>query len=76
MKYRELLIRDVTGRYQLVGEEVCGVGVVVGVSTWTLSSWIGPPNGFVEKSYRTTQQSTSCDTTVTATAKSMVVQAQ
>ncbi len=36
-------------RCQHVVEEVCGVGVVVGVSTWTLSSWIGPPNGFVKK---------------------------
>jgi hypothetical protein len=64
------------GCCQHVVEEVCGVGVVVGVSTWTLSSWFGPPNGFVEKSYGMTQQPTSCDMTVTATTKSMVVQVQ
>jgi hypothetical protein len=29
---------------QHVVEEVCGVEVVVGASTWTVSSWFGPPN--------------------------------
>jgi hypothetical protein len=30
-------------------EEVCVVGVVVGVSTWTLSSWFKPPICFFQK---------------------------
>jgi len=36
---------------------------VVSVSTWTLSSWFEPPNGFVKNSCGcgTTQQSTLCD---------------
>ena len=29
---------------QHVVEEDCVVGVVIGMSTWTLSSWFGPPN--------------------------------
>ena len=39
------------------------MGVVVGVSTWTLSSWFKPPNGFVKNScgFGTTQQSALCD---------------
>ena len=32
------------GHCQHIVEEVCGVTVVVGGSTWTLSSWFGPPN--------------------------------
>jgi len=31
-------------RCQHIVEEVCGVAMVVGASTWTLSSWFGPPN--------------------------------
>jgi GT2 family glycosyltransferase len=34
------------GRCQHVVEDVCGVGAVVGVSTWTLSSWFEPPKVF------------------------------
>jgi hypothetical protein len=32
------------GHCQHDGEEVCGVTVVVGASTRTISSWFGPPN--------------------------------
>ncbi len=35
------------GHCQHIVEEVCGVAMVVGVSTWTLSSWFGPPNALL-----------------------------
>jgi len=60
---------------QHVLEEVCGVGVVVGVSTWTQSSWFKQLNGSVKKIRETRQQSTSPNMTATETAKAMVVQA-
>jgi len=34
------------GHCQHDGEEVCGVTVVVGASTRTISSWFGPPNAW------------------------------
>jgi hypothetical protein len=35
------------GRWQHMVEEVCGVAMVVDASTWTLSSWFGPPNAWL-----------------------------
>ena len=32
------------GHHQHIVEEVCGVMVVFGATTWKLSSWFGPPN--------------------------------
>jgi hypothetical protein len=40
----EILQTITQGRHQHIVEEVYGVMVVVGGSTWTLSSWFGPPN--------------------------------
>ena len=34
----------ITGGHPHVMEEVYGLGVVVGASRWTLSSWFEPPN--------------------------------
>ena len=44
------------------------------MSTWTLSSWFDPPNGFVGKNCGMRQQSTLRDMTVMATATAMGVQ--
>ena len=63
------------GHCQHVVEEVHGVGVVVGVSTWKLSSWFKPPNGFVKKSCGTRQQSIVRDMSVAAMAKVMAARA-
>ena len=46
---------------------------MVGVSTWTLSSWFEPPNGSVKKPVEHNNQPWR-DVTVTAKAKAMVVQ--